>query len=447
MDNLTAARIQMAVSLGFHFVFAVLGVGLPLLMVIAEGLWLRRKEQHYLDLAKKWSKAAAILFAIGAVSGTALSFELGLLWPTFMKLAGPVVGPAFALEGYCFFVEAIFIALYIYGWNRLNPLIHWLCGLVVVAASGVAGIWVMAVNSWMQTPSGFALQDGNPVNVNTFDAIANPSWGVLTVHLLLASYMAAAFMAAAVYAWGMLKGRRDLYHRSGVAIAMIVGVTSAILQPIAGDAAARLIATTQPAKLATMEAVFTTQSGAPLVIGGIPDADSQTIKFGIEIPYGLSLLAYHDPNATITGLDAFPQEDWPPIALVHWSFDVMVGSGLAIIAISLWYWFTRWRKREQGKWLLRALVLSGVLAVAAMEAGWIVTEVGRQPWVIYNTMRTADAVTPTPGLWVTMLAFITIYVVLSATLVWLLRRLGSERPAEATDVDESQPGGEAVAPA
>src|SRR5437868_9520876 len=268
MENLTAARIQMAVSLGFHFVFAVLGVGLPLLMLIAEGLWLRRKGQHYLDLAKKWSKAAAILFAIGAVSGTALSFELGLLWPRFMEIAGPVIGPAFALEGYCFFVEAIFIALYIYGWDRLNRTVHWLCGLVVVTASAVAGVMVMAVNSWMQTPSGFTLQNGSPTNINTFAAIANTSWGVLSTHLLVASYMAAAFMAAAVYAWGMLQGRRDDYHRSGLAIAMLVGLVSAVAQPIAGDAVARLIATTQPAKLAAMEPLFQSQRGAPFVVGG-----------------------------------------------------------------------------------------------------------------------------------------------------------------------------------
>jgi cytochrome d ubiquinol oxidase subunit I len=427
MENLLAARIQMAVSLGFHFVFSVLGVGLPLLMIMAEGLWLRRKEQHNLDLAKKWSKAAAILFAIGAVSGTALSFELGLLWPRFMEIAGPVVGPAFALEGYGFFIEAIFLALYIYGWDRLSARVHWLCGLVVVVSSALAGMMVMAVNSWMQTPGGFSLQGGRVDNVDTIAAIMNPSWLVLSAHLLLASYMASAFMVAGVYAWGMLKEKRDAYHRSGLAIALVVGVLAALAQPVSGDFAARLVATTQPAKLAAMEALYQTRSGAPLTIGGIPDSNTETVNFGIEIPRGLSLLAHHDPNATVTGLAAFPIEQWPPVPLVHLAFDVMVGSGFAIIAISLWYWFTRWRKREQGRWLLRALVLSGVLGVMAMEAGWIVTEVGRQPWIIYNTMLTAQAVTPTPGLWVTMLGFIALYMVLSATLVWLLRRLGHQK--------------------
>ena len=430
MDNLIAARMQMAISLGFHMVFAALGIGLPLLMLIAEGLWLRRHKQVHLDLAKKWAKATGILFAIGAVSGTALSFELGLLWPPFMRFAGPIIGPAFALEGYAFFIEAIFLGLYLYGWKRLSPVKHWLCGVPVALSGMASGVLVMSANSWMQNPVGFTVQNGLPVNIDPVRALMNPSWGVLAVHLTLASYMATAFMVAAVYAWGMLRGRRDTYHRTGLLLPMVLGTIMALAQPVSGDFAARLVKNTQPVKLAAMESQFTTERGAPLRIGGIPDVKNRTVNFAIEIPKGLSLLATHDPNAEIVGLDSVPESQWPAVPVVHIAFQVMVGSGLAIIALCALYWFIAWRRREHGPWLMRGLVLSGVLGVAALEAGWIVTEVGRQPWIIYNVMTTASAVTPAPGIWVTFSGFVGMYVLLAVTLVWLLLRLATGTPTE-----------------
>jgi cytochrome d ubiquinol oxidase subunit I len=437
MENLLAARLQMAFSLGFHMVFAALGIGLPLLMLVAEGLWLRRRQQVYLDLARKWARATGILFAIGAVSGTALSFELGLLWPPFMQFAGPLIGPAFALEGYAFFIEAIFLGLYLYGWDRLRPLAHWLCGIPVAASGAASGVLVMSANSWMQDPTGFRLQNGAPVDIDPVAALMNPSWGVLAVHLILASYMATAFLVAAVYAWGMLRGRRDAYHTTGLALAMVLGVVTAVAQPISGDFAARLVNRTQPVKLAAMESQFVTERGAPLRVGGIPDTKNRTVNFAIEIPKGLSWLATHDPDAEIMGLDSVPEDRWSSVPVVHVSFQVMVGSGLAILALALLYWLARWRKREPGRWLLRGLVLSGALAVAAMEAGWIVTEVGRQPWIIYNVMLTAQAVTPAPGVWVTFAGFVVLYVLLAVTMVWLLLRLATGRPVER----EEEPGG------
>lgn len=428
MENLLAARLQMAISLGFHMVFAALGIGMPLLMVIAEGLWLRTGKRVYYELVRKWAKATGILFAIGAVSGTALSFELGLLWPPFMLFAGPIIGPAFALEGYAFFIEAIFLGLYLYGWDRLKPRVHWLCGLPVALSGMASGVLVMSANSWMQNPTGFQLQDGRPVNIDPIAALVNPSWVVLAVHLTLAAYLSTAFMVAAVYAWGMLKGRRDTYHKKALALAMTVGVITAVAQPISGDFTARLVADTQPVKLAAMESQFETTRNAPLRIGGIPNEEKRTVDFAIEIPSGLSLLAHHDPNAEIMGLDAVPRDLWPSVPTVHISFQLMVGSGLLLLAFSLWYWLARWRKREAGKWQLRALVLGGVLGVVAMEAGWIVTEVGRQPWIIYNVMRTADAVTPAPDIWWTFSGFVALYLLLAVTLVWLLLRLATGEP-------------------
>jgi cytochrome d ubiquinol oxidase subunit I len=288
----------------------------------------------------------------------------------------------------------------------------------------------------MQDPTGFRLQNGAPVDINPVAALLNPSWGVLALHLILASYMATAFLVAAVYAWGMLRGRRDAYHRTGLALAMVLGVVTALVQPISGDAAARLVAHTQPVKLAALESQFVTERGAPLRVGGIPDTKNRTVNFAIEIPKGLSWLATHDPDAEIMGLDSVPEDRWPSVPVVHISFQVMVGSGLAILALALLYWLARWRRREPGRWLLRGLVLSGALAVAAMEAGWIVTEVGRQPWIIYNVMLTAQAVTPAPGVWVTFAGFVALYVLLAVTMVWLLLRLATGRPVER----EHEPG-------
>ena len=428
LDNLAAARAQMAISLGFHMVFAALGIGLPLLMLLAEGLWLRTQRPVYMDLARKWAKATGILFAIGAVSGTALSFELGLLWPRFMGFAGGIIGPMFALEGYAFFIEAIFLGLYLYGWQRLSPRAHWLVG-VPVALSGVfSGIIVVAANAWMQTPAGFGVVDGAPVNIEPVAAMFNQAWGVMALHSTLASYMTAGFLTAAVYAWGLLRGRGDAYHRAGLALGLLVGTIAAVLQPISGDMAARLVAVTQPVKLAALESQFQTERNAPLRIGGIPDTQNQQVYLALEIPSGLSLLAFHDPNALIVGLDSVPQQDWPVVPVVHIGFQLMVGSGIALLLFGLWYWFLRWRKKEPGTWLLRFTVLGGVLGVVALEAGWIVTEVGRQPWIIYRVMRTADAVSPVPGLWVTLVSFTVLYLVLTATLVWLLRRIATGRP-------------------
>src|SRR5688500_6697684 len=323
MDTLTAARAQMEVSLGFHMVFAALGIGLPVMLVIAEALWLRTGRPHYRDLARQWAKATALTFAVGAVSGTALSFELGLLWPRFMEVAGPTIGSAFTLEGYAFFAEAIFLGIYLYGWDRLSPRAHWLTGIPVAPSGLASGVLVVAVNAWMQCPA----QSGGSVRMDPMAPFASPPWLHMALHSSLACYVATGFAAAGVYALGMLRGRGDDYHRSGLRIALAVGGVAAVLQPLSGDISARAIAKLQPVKLAAVEAVFETQRGAPLTIGGIPDADERTVRFGLEIPKGLSLLANHDPNAEITGLNDVPRDEWPNVLVSHLAFQVMVGSG------------------------------------------------------------------------------------------------------------------------
>jgi cytochrome d ubiquinol oxidase subunit I len=439
METLTAARAQMEVSLAFHMVFAALGIGMPLLMVAAEALWLRTARAHYRDLAKKWARATALTFAIGAVSGTALSFELGLLWPRFMAFAGGIIGPAFALEGYAFFLEAIFLGLYLYGWEKLSPRAHLAAGAAVAVSGMASGILVVAANAWMQQPAGFVLVDGKAARVSALAPFLSRAWGVMSLHSTLSCYIATGFAAAGVYALGLLRGRRDAYHRSGLALALGLATAAAVLQPVSGHFSADHTARHQPLKLAAYEAHFETTRGAAEVIGGIPDVEARVVRGAIRIPRLLSLLAFADPDAEVKGLDAFPRELWPNVLVAHLAFQAMVGCGLALIGAGLWFWLTRWRRREPGRWLLRALVAASPLGVLALEAGWIVTEVGRQPWIIQGVMLTRDGVTTVDAVPATFFGFSILYLVLGTALALLLRRLATGAPPSTLAADTSTP--------
>jgi cytochrome bd ubiquinol oxidase subunit I len=431
MDTLTAARVQMEVSLAFHMVFAALGIGMPLLMVGAEALWLRTGEPHWRALAKKWAKATALTFAVGAVSGTALSFELGLLWPRFMAFAGGIFGSAFALEGYAFFIEAIFLGLYLYGWDRLSPRAHLASGAVVAFSGMMSGVLVVAANAWMQNPSGFEMVGGRVTDVDPLAPFRSPAWLHMSIHSTLSCYIATGFAAAGVYAMGMLRGRRDAYHRGALALSMALAMVTALLQPLSGDLSAKHVADHQPAKLAAMESHFRTGAGASLVIGGIPDEETGTVRGAIHLPKMLSFLAQGDFDATVPGLEEFPRELWPNVLISHVAFQVMVGCGFALIGLGAWYWLVRWRKREPGRWLLRAVVIGSPLGFLALQAGWIVTEVGRQPWVVYGVMKTADGVTPVEGVPLTLFGFSALYLILGIALTLLLRKLATGAPPEA----------------
>jgi cytochrome bd ubiquinol oxidase subunit I len=424
MDTLTAARAQMEVSLGFHMIFAALGIGMPLLLLIAEGLWLKTGQAHYKALAKQWAKATALTFAVGAVSGTALSFELGLLWPKFMNFAGATIGSAFTLEGFAFFIEAIFLGLYLYGWDRLSPRAHFLTGIPVALSGLASGILVVAVNAWMQYP---ALDAAGQPRMDPLAPFASPAWIHMSLHSSLSCYIATAFAVAGVYALGMLRGHDDAYHRSGLCIALAVGAVTAILQPLSGDISARAVAELQPAKLAAMEAVFETERGAPILIGGFPDVEKREVRYGIEIPKGLSFLAHHDFNAEVTGLDRIPRDEWPNVVITHIAFQIMVGCGFLLAGLGALFWFLQWRKAQLRRWLLNVLLICAPLGFIALEAGWIVTEVGRQPWIIKGVMRTAEAVTPVNDVHITLYAFSILYAVLAVVLTLLLRRLAYNR--------------------
>lgn len=430
MDHVIAARAQMGTSLAFHIVFAALGVGLPLLVFVAEGLWLRTKRREYYDLARTWAKGMAILFAVGAVSGTILSFELGLLWPQFMRYAGGIIGLPFSFEGFAFFVEAIFIGLYLYGWDRLTPLQHWLSALPIALSGPVSAGFITLANAWMNLPTGFRLVGGKVTDVQPFVAMFAKPWAVEVLHTTIAAYVLTGFGAAAICAFALLRGYaadRRAQVQAGLRIGMTVAAVAIAAQMIVGDVIARFDAENEPAKFASMEALWRTQHGAPMTIGGIVGDGSN--RYAIEIPGALSLLAAFDPHAQVTGLDRVPRDDRPPVAAVHYSFDTMVGSASAMLAIALaWAVFALRRKRNP-RWLLAAIGLAGPLAVIATEAGWFVTEFGRQPWVARGLLRTTDAVTSAPGLDVQFYGFSVVYAILAAMCWWLLRRVGRKPQA------------------
>ena len=429
MTDLLAARTQMAISLGFHIVFAEIGVAMPLMMLLAEWRWRRTGERAYLDLAHRWAKGTAVLFAVGAVSGTVLSFELGLLWPGFMRYAGALIGVPFSLEGFAFFLEAIFLGIYLYGWERVGPRAHLAAGAVVALSGAASAVFVVMVNAWMNTPTGFTLDAaGGFATIDPVAAMRSPAAFQQALHMLLAAYAATGMAVAGVHAFMLLRGAGRDFHLRALTIALLVGAPAAVLQPLSGDVSARVVATTQPVKLAALEGQGATERGAPLRIGGWPDAAREETRWALEIPYGLSLLAFHDPYAEVKGLRTVVPADRPPVAVVHFAFQTMVGLGSTMALVALWAAWSLWRRRALAEHhgLLRALAVVAPFGFLATEAGWIVTEVGRQPWVVQGLMRTSAAVTPMPGLVVPMLLFTLLYLGLGAIVVALITSLVRE---------------------
>jgi cytochrome bd ubiquinol oxidase subunit I len=443
--NLLAARNQMGFTLGFHIVLACFGVAFPAVMLTAEVIGRRRGDADALRLARNWSKAVAVLFAVGAVSGTVLSFEFGLLWPRFMDRFGDAFGIAFAIEGIFFFLEAIFIAIYIYGWDRLSPRAHMLSAVPIVL-SGIGGAFsVISANAWMNQPQGFVLDaSGQVTDVKPLEVIFNPATYYEFFHMWLAAYMVAGFLVASVYAVGMLRGRRDRYHRLGFLIPFTIAAIATPIQLFVGDTAAREIAADQPAKFAAMECIYESGDNQTEYIGGI--CTDGEVKGAIGIPGLDSLLVGFSTDTYVTGLDQIPDDEEPPAhTLLHLAFDTMVGIGTALFLLAVWFAISWWRRRDipATRWFLRAGSVAGVAAVVALECGWIVTEVGRQPWIVNGFMRTEDAVTPAEGIWfvfaLTMLIYLALAVVTVVVLRGLSRRWREDRLGEASDVPYGPP--------
>src|SRR3954451_9721325 len=424
-SNLLAAREQMAFTLGFHIVLACLGVALPATILVANYIGLKREDSDAMELARRWSKAMAVTFAVGAVTGTVLSFEFGLLWPHFMDRFGAAFGVAFAIEGIFFFLEAIFLAIYIYGWKRLSGWAHFWSG-VPMFVTGIGGAFsVVAANSWMNQPQGFTLDAaGKVVDTNPGQILFNPATGYEAPHMILAAYMVVGFLLASIYAVGMLKGRRDRLHRLGLLIPLTIACIETPVQLFVGDTAAREVADHQPAKFAGMECIQKTGTDQTEYVGGI--CTSSGVKGSIPIPDLDSFLVGFSADTEVTGLEDIPVDERPPAnTLLHLSFDAMVGIGTALLMLGLWLAFAWWRRRDIPKtpWFLRAVAVSGAGAVLALWCGWIVTEVGRQPWIVQGYMRTSEAVTEANGIWFSFALMLLLYAAIGTIAIKILRTM------------------------
>jgi cytochrome d ubiquinol oxidase subunit I len=424
MDDFLAARSQMGLSLAFHIVFSCIGMVMPFFMAVAHYKWLKTNREVYRNITKAWSKGVAIFFATGAVSGTVLSFELGLLWPKFMQHAGPIFGMPFSLEGVAFFVEAIALGFFLYGWDKFNKWFHWFTGVIIGVSGIISGILVVAANAWMNSPSGFDYINGQYTNINPLKAMFNAAWFSQSLHMSIAAFAATGFAVAGVHALMILRKRNIRFHTEAFKIAVLFGIIAAILQPFSGDISAKFVAKTQPAKLAAMEALYTTQKHAPLLIGGIPDDKAKTVHYGLELPGMLSFMIYEDFNKEVKGLDAIPPQYQPPVAVTHYAFQVMVGLGVIMFLMAIMYLAALIKKRSwlSTHWLLKLFVATIPAGFIAVEAGWVVTEVGRQPWIINGILLTSNSVTPMPGIAYSFYLFTAIYISLSIAVVFLLYR-------------------------
>ena len=448
------ARSQMAFTLAFHIVLVPLGVAWGFITLVANYRAIKHDDTDALVLAQRWSKYMAVTFAVGAVTGTVLSFEFGLLWPRFMGRFGDAFGIPFAIEGLFFFLEAIFLAIYIYGWKRLKPWPHFWTGVPIVIA-GIGGtVSVVAANAWMNEPAGFTLNSaGNVVDVDPWDVIFNKAMPLQSLHMLVAAYLVGGFLVASVYAVGMLRGRRDRYHRIGFLIPFTVAAIAMPIQMVVGDELARWVYNNEPVKFAAIEMVPETSSDVPETLFGWLNADGE-VEGGIPIPGLASILS--DPadgtSTVIQGLDSFPADERPTdseVTVVHLAWDVMVGLGTLLFMLSLWY-FAAWvfkRRMPKSKLFLRIAAAAGVLSVVTMEAGWVVTEVGRQPWIVRNYMKVEEAATGNTGVWITFLVVIALYIGVAVTLVLVLRQMSRRFREGELESDDGGPYGPRPTPA
>jgi len=424
MNDFIAARSQMALSLGFHIIYSCIGMVMPVFMAISNYKWIKTGDIVYKNITQAWSKGVAIFFATGAVSGTMLSFELGLLWPRFMAHAGPIFGMPFSLEGVAFFIEAIALGFFLYGWNRFSKWFHWFTGIVVGVSGVVSGILVVSANSWMNSPAGFDYVNGQYTNIDPIKAMFNAAWFSEALHMTIAAFAATGFAVAGIHALMIFRKKNVNFHTKSFKIAIVFGAVAAILQPLSGDLSARGAYKRQPAKLAAMEAHFHTAPYTPLIIGGMPDTVNKTVNYGIKLPGVLSFMLYDDFKTPVNGLDKIPQKDQPNVPITHYAFQLMVGIGMLLMLLGLLYLFALWKKKEWlvKQWFLKLFIIATPMGFIAVEAGWTVTEVGRQPWIIQGIMRTSDAVTPMPGIQYSFYLFSFVYLTLSVAVVFLLSR-------------------------
>lgn len=431
VDTVLWSRLITGLTLAFHVIFATLGVGIPLMISIAEFIGIRKKDHHYILMAKRWSRGFVISVAVGVVTGTAISLQLALVWPNFMKLAGNVIALPLFMEVFAFFFEAIFLGIYLYTWDRFkNPYIHWLLTIPVVVGAGMSAVFITTVNGFMNQPEGFVMQAGQFTAVNPVQAMLNTATFSKVFHVLSSAYLTGAALLAGIAALALLRRGMSAYHKKGLNLMMAVVLVFSLLNTLAGDVSAKFLAEHQPEKLAAAEWHFETESGADLILLGWLNAEHEIIG-ALHLPKLLSFLAFGDFNAEVTGLNEFPLDEQPPL-LVHYLFDLMAGIGFALLAISsLYFLFVLWKKRNQfNKWMLRLVALSAPLAFLAVEMGWFYAEIGRQPWIIRGYMRVEEAATTSPSVRILFFVFLFLYIVLGVICALVLKRLFNNNPAE-----------------
>lgn len=432
IDTVLWSKLVTGMTLGFHAIFATLGVAIPLMIAIAEIIGIRKKDPHYILMAKRWSRGFVISVAVGVVTGTAISLQLALVWPHFLKLAGNVIALPLFMEVFAFFFEAIFLGIYLYTWERFkNPYIHWLLTIPVVAGAGMSAVFITTVNGFMNQPGGFAMEGGEFTAVDPVQAMLNTAAFSKVFHVLSSAYLTGAALLGGIAAFTMLKKGVSAYHKKALKLMMAVVLLFGLLNTLAGDVSAKFLAEHQPEKLAAAEWHFETESSADLVLLGWLNAEYEIIG-ALHLPKFLSFLAFGNFDAKVTGLDEFPLDERPPL-LVHYLFDLMAGIGFALLGISLLYFLlVLWKKRnELNKWMLRVIALGAPLAFLGVELGWFFAEIGRQPWIIRGYMRVEEAATTSPSVKILFFLFLLLYIVLGSLCVLVLRRLFNNNPAEA----------------
>jgi len=434
LTDLVMGRALFGITMAFHILFATLGVGIPLFISIAEGIGIAKHDPEWILIARRWTKAFVVLAAVGVVTGTIVGFNLTLLWPRFMQVAGRAIALPFFIEVFAFFLEAVFLGIYVYGWDRFQkPINHWLCSLPIVIGAALSGMLITTANSFMNAPRGFLWAHGQMTQINPITAMLNPATPTEVLHVLISAYLTAAFSLAAVPAYKLLRSTEHVgYYRKALSLTVGIGLVAAILTPILGDLSGKYLAEYQPEKLAAGEALFHTTANAPLVIGGIINAAAQTVTYGIHVPYMLSFLAYDDIHHKVLGLDAFARSTWPPL-LVHYFFDGMVGIGTYLLGVAVLYLLALWRRLRNIAWLqnklLYLLLLSSApLSMLAIELGWLYDEIGRQPWIVVGYMKVSQAFTTAGNITPLFFIFITLYILLGAATIYVLRSYFRRHP-------------------
>lgn len=447
LDALTLARMQFAFTVAFHFIFPAFTIGLASYLAVLNGLWLWRKEERYLRLFAYWVKIFAITFAMGVVSGIVMSYQFGTNWSVFSDRAGPVIGPLMAYEVLtAFFLEAGFLGIMLFGRDRVGPGLHMFACVMVAVGTAISATWILSVNSWMQTPQGFVLgENGQFLPADWVEIVFNPSFPYRLAHALTAAYLTTALVVGGVGAWHHLRGRGDnAAVRTMFSMAMWMAAVVAPLQIVIGDMHGLNTLEHQPAKVMAMEGHFQSHpEGAPLILFGLPDQEAQQMRYAVEIPKLSSLILKHDLNAPLAGLDTVPRDEQPPVGIVFWAFRVMVGLGFAMLGLGLWSLWARWRGRlHDSQWLHRAALVMGPTGFVAVTAGWITTEVGRQPWTVYGMLRTADSVAPlaAPAVAASLLAFVVVYFAVFGAGVFYILRLMAHAPMPGEKGAEEEPG-------